>query len=343
MTSRKYLMASVAAALAIVAGLLGLVWPRGTHAPAIESTPPAVADNAGYAGLLEAQAGESEDVDRAVSMWNRALALRDELGDPAKRAANRLGLATTLFAAGRNDDARGALISSMKVMDAAPLTAVTAPLAYYTLTMLARIENAGERWTDAEGHARRAIALAEKPLAPQLAHETDYGDLGAALLGKGDRPAAEAAFAKAIEFAGVDPHTVANTQMLIALAYHAQHDEKQAIEHAARAADVAAEQDLTEKLEFELTLCKILLADGQRARTLPIAEKLVPRLENDHRADPIAVGDARFALARALPDTERSRARKLAEDAKAALAKRGAIGATHAAAIDAWLAAEASR
>lgn len=343
MTSRKYLIASVAAALALVAGLLGLVWPRGTHAPAIEPAPPLVADDAQNAGLLEAQAEELEDVERAVSMWNRALALRDKLGDPSKRAANRLGLATTLFAAGRSDDARQSLVASMKVLDAAALTASTAPIAFYTLTMLARIENDSKRWADAEGHARRAIALAERPLAPQLPHESDYSDLGAALLGKGDRPAAEAAFAKAIEFAGVDPHTVANTHMMIALAYHAQHDEKHAIEHAERAADVAAEQDLTEKLEFELTLCKILLADGQRARTLPIAEKLVPRLEDDRRADPIAVGDARFALARALPDTERARARRLAEDAKATLAKRGAIGTTHAADIDAWLAVEASR
>jgi tetratricopeptide (TPR) repeat protein len=341
MTFRKYLIASVAAAL--VAGLLGLVWPRGTHAPAIEPTPPSVTDDARYAGLLEAQAGELEDVDRAVSLWNRALAMRDKLGDPAMRAANRIGLATTLFAAGRTDDARESLVASMKVLDAAPLTASTAPIAFNTLTMLARIENAGKRWTDAEEHARRAIALAERPLAPQLVHETDYSDLGAALLGKGDRPAAEAAFAKAIELAGVDPHTVANTQMMIALAYHAQHDEKHAIEHAEHAADVAAAQDLTEKLEFELTLCKILLADGQRARTLPLAEKLVPRLEDDRRADPIAVGDARFVLARALPDTQRARARKLAEDAKAALTKGGAIGTTHAADIDAWLASEASR
>jgi tetratricopeptide (TPR) repeat protein len=234
-------------------------------------------------------------------------------------------------------EARDLLRESLRQLDREQPTAESAAAFDATLSALAMVEVNLEHWPDAETYARRQIALAEGPLVHSQAR-ADYVDLGAALYGKGDRAGAEAAYDKAIAAASSQEER-ANAHLAIAFYYHKHRDEKPAIDHAQKGS-VIAERVLgvtdPTTLTFELALAKILLADGQRELALPTAEKILPNIEKGVLG-PLALGDARFAVARALPDNERPRARQLAAKAQQALAEAGHDGAEHAQEVAKWL------
>jgi hypothetical protein len=267
--------------------------------------------------------------------------LRRDDGDPSLRALEFVKRAETMAADGKFTEARAVLLESLRQLERRDPTAQTAAAFLATLTPLATTETQLEMWVDAEAHARRQIAIAESAVATkELAAHADYLDLGAARFGQGDRAGAEAAYAHALELQAAMPVEQANTHLVIAFFYHKHHEEAVAVDHAQKGA-VLAERALgladPTTLTFHLAECKLLLADHKPALALPTAEKILPLIERSELG-PLAIGDARFAVARALPPGDRPRALALAKAAKDELAKAGTDGAAHAADVTRWLA-----
>jgi DNA-binding CsgD family transcriptional regulator/predicted ATPase len=136
------------------------------------------------AGLLEAYARECRTTDQlaeAIRAWESALALRRQLGDPAREGAALAWLAGTLVLAGRNADAERASQAAIQVLEALPPASQLA-LAYRiqaNLRMLNRDTGEAVAWGE------RALALAERFQETEVlvsAHNT----IGAALLVAGD-------------------------------------------------------------------------------------------------------------------------------------------------------------
>jgi tetratricopeptide (TPR) repeat protein len=296
-------------------------------------------NDAARAEAIEDAARKSDDVEQAIAKWNQALALRKNVGRLVPEALNRLGLARTLDGANRLPEARTILLSTLERLDQAAQTKETAMATFGVLELLATIERQQKAYDDAEKHARRAIETAESKV-PEMLGQNEYEVLGSVLLGKGDRGGAKVAYAHALSLVADKPVDLAEAQVSIAVAYHGQHDDKEAIAYAKQGvatAEKAIGENNPETLTYKLALCKLLLADHQNAAALPIAEKILPKIEAaELGATPI--GDARFALARALPKSQRARALQLAAAAKESLAKGGAVGADHGKQVDEWLA-----
>jgi tetratricopeptide (TPR) repeat protein len=253
---------------------------------------------------------------------------------------NRIGLAGSQIAANQVDDARTALLATVEYLDRQTPSEESVGVTTLALSMIAQLENRAGRWREAEAHARRSIELADSKLGGQARALADYSDLGTALLNQGDRSGAEAAYARALALQAGEPLKQADTHMMIAIFYHAHHDEKRAIEHGEAAVALVEKTsglDNPTGLTLELALCKFLLADGQPTRARPILEAILPKLDAAAMG-PVAIGDAQFALARALPKRDRTRAKQLAATALETLGTGGDLGKVHAASVTKWLA-----
>lgn len=234
-------------------------------------------------------------------------------GDPTARARD-------LATAGKFAEARELL-----------LPAVDDKPTVEALTLLATSEVQLERWADAAAHALKSIQLDPE--------HGDYTDYAIALYGQGNKAGGDDALKHGLIIVGQHPVDAAALRMSLALYFHKHHDERTALDHAQKGA-VLAEQALgpTDEttLTYQLAVCKIALADGQREIALPLASKLVPELEAVH-ASPLELGEAQFALARALPDDQRKEARDYALSAQSLL-QRGGAGPAEIEAVMKWLA-----
>jgi len=199
------------------------------------------------------------------------------------------------------------------------------------LSLLATSEVQLERWPDAAKHALQSVQL-----DPATG---DYTDLTIALYGQGNKAGGDDALKHGLVVYAAHPVDGAAMRMALALYFHKHHDEKTALDHAQKGA-VLAEQALgptdATTMTYQLAVAKIALADGQREVALPLASKLVPELEA-MKASPLELGDAQFALARALPDDQRKQARDYAFSAQSLLQRGGADGAQIEAVMK-WLA-----
>lgn len=201
-----------------------------------------------------------------------------------------------------------------------------------TLALAATCEVQLDRWADAEKHALQSIQLDPA--------RGDYTDYAIALYGQGNKAGGDDALHHGLLIFGQHPVDAAAMRMALALHFHKHHDDKTALDHAQKGAVLADKAlgptDAT-TMTYQLAVCKIALADGQREIALPLASKLVPELEATH-ASPLELGEAEFALARALPEDQKAEAVNYATSAESLL-RRGGADAAQLDAVAKWLAA----
>ena len=293
------------------------------------------------AAALELEAQSERDITIARKKWNDALVLRDKLGGALlARSMNRLGLAVSLFKVRNLDEARSVVAEGLDFIDShGGDPREVAQSISSLLTISEQLEISGGHYPAAEAVARRNIALVEAingGASPLVAN--DYWMLGSALLHQHRRADAEVAFAKSIELAKVNPQIEGAVYMMIAVAYHddpaLSHEAVAAAEKGIAIMSAAQGIDHPQTITMRVALCKLLVNDHQLARARPLAEKLLPKLDND----PLQLADVRFVLVQSLPASERNRAHKLAEQARDAYIAGGAKAADRLAQVQAWLA-----
>jgi hypothetical protein len=194
--------------------------------------------------------------------------------DHPTSAGSELNLAQALLDAGKLDEARDHFLRADAVF--AKLYGEWHPMRAAVAGNLANVEQAQRHWDAAEAADRRAIAILEKLQGPDSA----------------DVSGARRDLARVLALAGKLPAAIAEMHTAIAPLEKMGSDGEGRIVSA-----------YTEIAEYQL-------AAGKPADALPNAERAVAlALKRPVDANPAELGDAKFALARALWDTKRDRAR----------------------------------
>jgi len=184
----------------------------------------------------------------------------------------------------------------------------------------------------------RALAIYEKALGPDYPEIAfALGNLATALVQLDELPAAESALLRAVaivERTGPDHPNASLHLMNLGDVMRRRGDldrAEQYVERALAISDAKLGGDHPGRAAIMIGLAEIAAARGHTPEAVQLAEDALARRERGG-ALPVEIAEARFALARFLPDRERGRA--LAEQAKAAYRAAG----VPAAEVDAWLA-----
>jgi tetratricopeptide (TPR) repeat protein len=287
------------------------------------------------------------DLEGALRHYRRALAVKEKLLGP-----HHPDVAQSLDAVGGLLYRRAAYGEALALHRRALAIGERALGADHTqvATTLSHLGNAYSgfgRDEEALASHRRAVAIFERALGPSHPNVAfALNNVGVKLLDRGEPAAAAAVFRRALAIQeaayGSDHPWVAQALFSLGGAEHGQGLYGPALAHRRRALAI---WEKTLGPDHFLTgygasgLGQALLGIASPAEARPHLERALVLFSRE-KLDPVVVAETRFALARALAMLRRepARARRLAADARAALAAAGPPGRRKLAEIDAWLA-----